>query len=584
MSAYFPVKYLNREDGFFTGDMIRKNLTEENSGGAYSIRIEPDQCTITADRDGMFYAEDVLKEFNGRIPCGTIEEKPSLAVRCFHIDMKKGIGSLNELKKTILLLRELRINYILAEYENRIRYNCAPEVAEKDALTHDEVREFVRFASENGIHVIPLLQSLGHMEYLLSIEKYHHLSETPDTVTQYCPLNEESLNLFKAMAEELMELHPDAEYFHVGGDETRQLGKCPKCAEFVRQHSLLDLYFQRLNAVCSWFDSQGRKTLFWHDMLVRAKRFDLIAKLPKSAFPMYWCYQGNDEVDGRYFLEGNEGITISGKWLDEIHSFADFEKAPKGFSHINRDLPLKNTMFEGLAEICKVRSEVWGASATAVYRLLPNELIVRENIANWCTYAGKYHLKGIVITSWAADDSHSIAKGPRSLRHYCIALEAMKLWDSALTMDEIRERYDASYGCKGLTQILNIMVFSQPRETYCNWGEYGCALMDELKPTAHLEFFAKYHAAVQAEKLFHQADNCIRQNGMAMLTSIESAKKRARVNFTELRKRLLASEAELKKVFADEFSEEVLEEWLNSLYAPKLIEVDGYLNYRKELE
>ena len=68
MSAYFPVKYLNREDGFFTGDMIRKNLTEENSGGAFSIRIEPDQCTITADRDGMFYAEDVLKDILGKIP------------------------------------------------------------------------------------------------------------------------------------------------------------------------------------------------------------------------------------------------------------------------------------------------------------------------------------------------------------------------------------------------------------------------------------------------------------------------------------------------------------------------------------
>ena len=108
--------------------------------------------------------------------------------------------------------------------------------------------------------------------------------------------------------------------------------------------------------------------------------------------------------------------------------------------------------------------------------------------------------------------------------------------------------------------------------------------MDELKPAAHLELFAKYHAAVQAEKLFHQADNCIRQNGMAMLTSIESAKKRARMNFMEFRKRLLESKAELKKAFADEFSEDVLEEWLNSLYAPKLIEVDGYLNYRKELE
>ncbi len=580
MSAYFPVKYARKEDGFFTGDMIRKHIAPEDFGGAFSIEIEPGQCVVTADRDGIFYAEDVLKEFNGKIPCGTIREKPSVAVRCFHIDMKKGIGSLKELKKTVLRLRELRINYILAEYENRIRYNCAPEIAETDALTQDEVRDFVQFAEDNGIHVIPLLQSLGHMEYLLSVEKYHHLSETPDNVTQYCPLNEESLELFTKMAEELLALHPNAAYFHVGGDETRQLGRCPKCAEFVREHGKYELYFQRLKAVCDWFDRHGKKTLFWHDMLGRSKRYDLIEKLPASAFPMYWCYGGNDEVNTRFFLEGNEGVTISGKWMDKVHSFADFEDAPKAFSHVNWDLPLRGTIFDGLEELCKVRREVWGASASVLHGMLPNELPVRENIANWCDAAEKWKLRGIVITCWASNNSHAIPRGPRSLHHYCIALAGMKLWDSSVTMDELRERYDASYGCKGLTRILDIMVFSQPREIYCNWGEYGGTLMEELRPTAHLDLFAKYQAAVQAEKLFHQVCSCVRQTGKVMFTSIESAKEQARIRFEDFREQLLESKAKLKLLFAEEYPENVLEEWLNSLYAPLLIELDGYRNFK----
>lgn len=580
MSAYFPVKYVSRTGDFFTGGEIRKDIVKDNSGGAFSIRIEPDQCLITADRDGIFYAEDVLKEFNGKVPCGIISEKPAVAVRCFHIDMKKGIGSLNELKKTILRLRELRINFILAEYENRICYNCAPEIAETDALTQDEVREFVRFAEDNGIHVIPLLQCLGHMEYLLSVEKYHHLSETPDSVTQYCPLNGESLELFKKMAEELLTLHPDAEYFHVGGDETRQLGKCPECAEFVRRHGIYELYFQRLDAVCRWLGEHGRKSLFWHDMLGRSKRFDLIGKLPETALPMYWSYSGNDDAGARFFLEGTEGFTISGKWMDQVHSFADFEAAPKSFVNVDWELPLKNTMFDGLKELCQVRNEVWGASATALRGLLPNELPVRENIANWCAAAEKYRLKGIVITCWAAHDSLSIPAGPRSLHHYCIAIEGMKLWDPALTMEEIRKRYDAGYGCRGLTRILDIMVFSQPREQFCNWGEYGGTLMETLKPAAHHDLFEKYYAAVQADKLFHQAASCIRQRGKVMFTAIEPAKEHARIRFGQYRERLLESRAELKRIFADEFPENVLEEWLDSLYMPKLIELDGYRNYK----
>ena len=124
------------------------------------------------------------------------------------------------------------------------------------------------------------------------------------------------------------------------------------------------------------------------------------------------------------------------------------------------------------------------------------------------------------------------------------------------------------------------MVFSKPREQFCNWGEYGGTLMEALNPTAQPDLFEKYYAAVQADKLFHIVDSVIRQRGKIMFTSIASAKEHARIRFGQYRERLLESRADLKRIFADEFPENVLEEWLDSLYMPKLIELDGYRNYK----
>jgi len=296
--------------------------------------------------------------------------------------------------------------------------------------------------------------------------------------------------------------------------------------------------------------------------------------------PMYWSYAGNDELSSRFFLDGDEGVTISGKWMDKVHSFADFEEAPKAFSHVNWDLPLRGIAFNGVEKLCKIRKEVWGASAAIRFGMFPNELIVRENISAWCETVKKFNMRGVVITCWASYDSHAIASGPRSLNHYSMAIEGMKLWDNSLTIEEIRARYDAYFGCSGLSRILNIMVFSKPHETFCNWAEYGGDLMDGLKPTENIDLFEKYHAAVSAEKLFRQVDSFLKWSAIKMFSSVESAKARTRSTLEEYRKKLLVNRIECGKHFSDEFSEQILREWLDSHYGPRLLAIDAYLRFK----
>ena len=65
-----------------------------------------------------------------------------------------------------------------------------------------------------------------------------------------------------------------------------------------------------------------------------------------------------------------------------------------------------------------------------------------------------------------------------------------------------------------------------------------------------------------------------------MFSSVESAKARTRSTLEEYRKKLLVNRIECGKHFSDEFSEQILREWLDSHYGPRLLAIDAYLRFK----
>ena len=277
------------------------------------------------------------------------------------------------------------------EYENRIKLDSLPGVETADAFSHEDVREIVRCAEENGLKVIPLLQSLGHLEYLLQLPAYRKYSELQTDFSQFCPLNDEAFELWKKAFDEMRSLHPDSEYFHIGGDETRQLGKCPACAKFAKDHSREELFFQHISRVCQYAVSKGVRPVLWHDMLARSGRFDLLAKLPKETVLLYWEYISKEDSLSRILFK--ERTLVSRNWIGRVRSFRDFTEAPKAFVSFIEDEPQelpeafrKPAVLPLLEPMKETGLTVWGASSLGYSpcgTLLSDTDRVHSNMRMW---------------------------------------------------------------------------------------------------------------------------------------------------------------------------------------------------------
>lgn len=65
------------------------------------------------------------------------------------------------------------------------------------------MKEILNFADSLELSVIPLVQTFGHMEYVLKHGKFAHLREDPDNYMDICPLSSGALSLVTRMVQQV---------------------------------------------------------------------------------------------------------------------------------------------------------------------------------------------------------------------------------------------------------------------------------------------------------------------------------------------------------------------------------------------
>lgn len=289
----------------------------------YKLNISSKKITVEASSEkGFFYCLQTLLQLkNGnKIPVGEIDDYPSLKIRGVHLnfDNVRKMGY-QEAYNLILSLTKLKINTILIEYGDRFPYRKHPLVVSSNTLSKTEIKKLISLARQNYIEVIPLLQSFGHLDYVLDVPEYQYLNEgEKEGGRQLCPSNPDSLKLFMELAEEIMDIHPESRYFHIGGDETRYLGYCPVCKERTKLVGKGGLYIEHINKVCRWIKKQGLIPILWDDMLCTFP--ETIKKLEKGSIIMYWDYWATEDITPLLLArsyETNRGVVYDKRWQNE---------------------------------------------------------------------------------------------------------------------------------------------------------------------------------------------------------------------------------------------------------------------------
>ncbi|XP_065057575.1 hexosaminidase D-like [Rhopilema esculentum] len=222
---------------------------------------------------------------------GSIKFKAFSGHRIFHLDLKGSAPKLSYLRKLIPFLKSYGVTGILMEYEDTFPFEGDLSILKsKDAYTKAEIQELLGIAKELELLVIPLMQTFGHLEFVLKHKKFAHLRETEKITNSICPLNNDSRVLIKKMIKQILSLHENADWIHLGGDEVWNLKSCDKCKESPM--SKADLFLHHMIPLFEFVkENTHGKTLpiIWDDMM-RNWKVDQLKYIAKHVQPMIWAY------------------------------------------------------------------------------------------------------------------------------------------------------------------------------------------------------------------------------------------------------------------------------------------------------
>jgi hypothetical protein len=245
--------------------------------------------------------------------------------------------------------------------EDRFQNSTHHELAGGSFLTQDEVRDLVDYARAHEVEVIPEIQGLTHVYHLLA--GHRELAELPETEwpDAYCPSNPATYDLlFDVMEEYVDVIRPTR--VHIGHDEWRAGGLCPKCKGHTAQ-----LFAEDVAKMHRWLTDRGIGVMMWGDHYVK-------------------------EHDGNARSTRSEGI-----WYDYPQTYEAIEVAPK-------DIILLNWSYS-MGE--QIEDELTRQGFRQIYGNFSPERFSPEE---WNRRSAKPHILGGEVSSWTAANEFCLGK------------------------------------------------------------------------------------------------------------------------------------------------------------------------------
>ena len=252
--------------------LTRKGAPEKLSEQGYRLSATSDKVTIEANGEaGLFYGTQTLLQIIKKGDSGpyikgmVITDWPDIPMRAVHYDTKHFQEKADYVKNFFRTLAGYKINTLIWEWEDKFAYKSHPEVGAPGAFTTEQMQYFTRYARKYHIQLVPLVQGLGHVSFILKHPQNKHLRELASDNWGFCPLRESTYEMMFDLLEEAIEATPGSEYIHIGCDETYVLGKGVECGckakmEEIGKYALRQIY---INRVADQMKKWGRKPISW---------------------------------------------------------------------------------------------------------------------------------------------------------------------------------------------------------------------------------------------------------------------------------------------------------------------------------
>ncbi|EMP36918.1 Hexosaminidase D [Chelonia mydas] len=229
-------------------------------------------------------------------------------MRLVHLDLKGAAPKVSYLEQVFPLLSKLGANGILVEYEDMFPFKGELETLKSSyAYSEDDIEKIQRLAALSKLEVVPLVQTFGHVEFILKHDKYRYLREVerfPNSLNPHLP---DTLSLLKSILSQVMDKHRHSSWIHIGADEVFHLGEGMDSKNWISLNNgdVGKMYLNHIKEVVNFIVNQykGLQVLMWDDMLRKISVGAIQESgIPKHASPVLWFYAPDfdtEQIGGR---------------------------------------------------------------------------------------------------------------------------------------------------------------------------------------------------------------------------------------------------------------------------------------------
>ena len=347
----------------------------------YWLTIGKASALVAASSEkGLFYGVQTLRQLlsDGITYELEIIDWPQCLVRGFHLETRYGMPDYGRMLEIIDETAHYKFNTLLMEFEDKYPYKSAPHIAAENALTPEQLENLQRYAHDRFMEIIPLQQTLGHLEYVLKKDEYYPLREVREegprdglpfsggllgpnhfnSIDEICISNEEAVRLVERLLDDAISLFPASRYIHIGCDEAWNLCCCGLCRERGEKNRL---FTEHVNRMAGKVKAAGKTPVMWDDMLRHFNDAEM-QLLDKDILLVCWLYYKYETGDAKTHIERY-----------------------KSFGY----------------QVLGASSAKCSAGLAADYFDIPDFSERTANIADWSGLADELELPGVITTVWS---------------------------------------------------------------------------------------------------------------------------------------------------------------------------------------